>query len=243
MRLTYRVWTLLTIALVAGCSGSDDAEDSEEDAGVETTMVSTQPGGSDGEKSGGASDEAAEFGGPFAENLNFFSPPKMIMSMEEDDEVDLTGDLPPLRLVGFVGAAGDKAMVTVEGKMYIVTAGRRLSGIEIVSVESPKMALRWGETELTLDFYKPIKSNRTVRKVEPTLTFSQRLSKMADSKKGRSTSIAKPKGERTRKTNAVPPLPTALPLLPNLLQPGAIPGTNLSGLPDSGSGTGARPAP
>jgi hypothetical protein len=129
-------------------------------------------------------------------------------------------------------------MVTVEGKMHIVTAGKRLSGIEIVSVDSPKLGLRWGETELTLDFYKPIKSNRTVRKVEPILTFSDGLTNFGNKKNDRNTSKAAPNAP------LAPRPPNGLPSLPSLPQPGDdIPGSNLSVVPDLGSGSGAQPAP
>ena len=232
MRLTYRVWTLLTLTLVAGCSGGEDAEVSEESEAVETELVSRQTETSESDKKEAGADEIV---GPFAENLNFFNPPKMFIPLETDDELDLSGDLPPLRLVGFVGAAGDQAMVTIDGKMHLVTAGKRLSGIEIVSVESPTVGLRWGETELTLDFYKPIKSNRTVRKVKPVLTFSQGLSNFEDSQdKNR-----KSPGPTLASPNPQPR--TTLPPLPSLPKLGVAPKSNLSAFPDI-SGPGI-PAP
>ena len=235
MRLTHRVWTLLAIVLVSGCSGSDDADVSEESDVVETALVSTQPVVSELEKSAGGPGETDEVRGPFAENLNLFTPPKMIIPFETDeDEFDLTGDLPPIRLVGFVGATGDKAMMTIEGNIHLVTAGERISGIEIVSVESPKVGLRWGETELMLDFYKPIKSNRTVRKVEPTFTFSPGLLDSEDSRNHHNTPAAPKAASYRQPHSGLQPLPT-------LPMPGDAPGNILPVVPNLGPET--PPAP
>lgn len=224
MRWTHSACTLLTIALVAGCSSSETAEVDEDTKQVSDASASTLPTVAELRESGGLPDNADDLVTPFAENLNFFTAPKTFIPTEpEEVEIDLSGELPPLRLVGFVGAAGDKAMVHVDGKMHIVKAGKSLKGIEIVSVESPNVGIRWGATELTLNFYEPSKANRRPRKAAPSFTFSPVRSDI---------------GSRPNNNNPRPP--TVLPPLSTVPTPDKAAVDNLSDFPDLGS---APPAP
>jgi len=234
MRLTHSAWLLLlTVAFAAGCSSSEVAEVDEKSDLLTGALASTMPLITEFESLEDATEDSGEPVTPFDENLNFFTPPKMIIPIEaEEQEEELGGDLPPLRLVGFVG---DKAMVDVKGKMHIVTPGKRLNGFEIVSVESPNVELRWGETALTLNFYKPGKTTHKPA-YTPSPAFSSKLSNFGSPPKDRGASKATPQSA------PAPPRPhTSLPPLPGLPSPGNSTGAGLSEFPDLGSGPGAAP--
>ncbi|MAD80746.1 MAG: hypothetical protein CMJ50_07880 [Planctomycetaceae bacterium] len=224
--------------MVVGCSSSEDAEVAEKTDKADIALASTLPLVTKLEKSDGQPDETDEPVTPFDEDLNFFTPPKMVIPTElDEEEIDLSGDLPPLRLVGFVGAAGDKAMVAVDGKSHIVKAGKRLNGIEIVSVASPNVGLRWGETELTLNFYKPNKTKRAAPKAAPLMTFSPGLSNFGNGQDNHNSLNSAAKAIPT------PGPTTSLPPLPSLPTTGNAAGADLSVFPDLGPGLDAAPAP
>lgn len=236
MRSTYFIWMLMTVAIAAGCSSSDVAEDEGHEAPESPALAATLPVVTDFGANESLADTADEVA-PFEENLDIFTPPKMIIPIEIDEpEDDSNGELPPLRLVGFIGSAGDKALVSVDGERHIVTAGKRLNGVEIVSVASPKVALKWGETELTLDFYKPNKSDRPKVSPSPSMTFSPGLSNFGAPRN--------PSGTATPPRPTPPPRPAvSLPSLPGLPSPGNSIGDDLEDFPDLGVGPGPPPAP
>lgn len=235
MRWNHSAWTLLALSLVAGCSSSEPAEVGETTDQLSGALASTLPVVAEFDKPGKSAAKNDELVTPFEENLDFFSPPKMVIPIEPDEpEEDLGGELPPLRLVGFVGDAGDKALVAVDGKTHMVTSGKQLNGVEIVNVKSPDVELRWGETKLTLNFYKPSKTDRAQPRQMPSMPFSPGLSNVGQ------------RPNRPNPLNAAAPQPAAprppisLPSLPGLPSAGSSTGSDLSDFPDLGAGP---PAP
>lgn len=235
MRWNHSAWTFLALAIVAGCSSSEPAEVGEKADPLNVTLTSALPVVTEFDKKDKSASKSDEFVTPFEENLDFFSPPKMVIPIAPDEpEETPSGELPPLRLVGFVGDDGDKALVSVDGKAHLVTAGKQLNGVEIVSVKSPDVELRWGETKLTLNFFKPSKTDRAHAGQMPSAAFSPGLSNV---------------GQRPNRQNpmnaaaprpAAPRPPIALPSLPGLPTGGASTSTDLSDFPDLGAGP---PAP
>jgi len=233
MRFTYSA-TLLIVALAVGCSSSEVTEVAETAEQVKG-LAATLPLVTEFEKPDSGTDEQDEPIAPFEENLDFFTPPKMIIPIEIEEPEDTGGELPPLRLVGFVGSPGDKAMVEVDGKTQIVTAGKRVNGVEIVSVESPNVQLRWGETELTLNFYEPSKSDRPKVTQNGAVAYSPGLSSLGSRAQSPST---------TRPTASKPPAPrprVSLPALPGLPKPRKAGDVDFPEFPDLGAGPPVAP--
>ncbi len=231
MRSSHTAWILLASAFLAGCSSQDLAEVADTADPVAHTLVSTLPVVTEFEKPEiplAAEDEPIA---PFEEDLDFFTPPKMLGPMPlAEPATEGNGKLPPVRLVGFVGATGEQAMVAVGDEMHLVTAGKHLNGVEIVDVKSPRVDLRWGETELTLDFYKPSKAERDQRGKARSGLNAPGLSGANDAP-GRRPNTPRP--------TPSPRPQVSLPALPSLPMPGSSIDTTLPDIPDVGLGMGA----
>jgi len=239
MRPTHTAWILLAILLIAGCSSSEPNEVVQKSDSLNSPLASTEAVVTSFEKTDSVAASTDEPVSPFEENLDFFTPPKLVVPVEVEEPVDDGGGaLPPLRLVGFIGAAGDKAMMAVDDKMHIVTAGKRLNGVEIVSVQSPNVELRWGEMQLKLDFYQPRKSDRGQANTKAVRSSSPPTLSRADTYSNRP-----PRQNATGRPISTPRPPIALPSLPGLPMPGNVSPADMSIFPDLSAGPGPPPAP
>ena len=95
---------------------------------------------------------------PFPEVGDLFAPPKVVVPVvtpepeverqPQPEAVERKPDgkpLPQLRLVGFVEVEGLKALLSVEGKLNVVTIGDTAEGLKIIAIEPPAVTLKHGD--------------------------------------------------------------------------------------------------
>jgi hypothetical protein len=116
---------------------------------------------------------------PFPENVDYFTPPKVVLPVltrepeekpekpEPQPEPDPVVEVeqaesapasqpppPPLRLVGFVEVDGLKALLSVDGQLTVTAKGDSVSNLEVLAVEPPAVVLRHGEEEIRMNMFE-----------------------------------------------------------------------------------------
>ena len=183
MRTVYPPFALILLAAVTiGCSGSNVSElasSASRGTGL-AAAIPTLPSPEKQSEPEPASDETPVDSvidqteattPPLPESMDLFSPPTVVIPVvtkepelktepepevveEPVEEERETTPPPPLRLLGFVEVDGLKALLTVEGKLNVVTIGDSVSGVEIIAVEAPTVTLRHGTEEFQMNLFE-----------------------------------------------------------------------------------------
>ncbi len=220
--------TLATVLVFSGCSSSDVAAVVPTETPATGPLASTLPvvTAFELQEDVVSADDATI--APFDENLDFFSPPKMLIPVDDDlTPKDTQGKQPPVRLVGFLGRSGEKALLAVDDEVHLVTAGKHLNGVEIVRIQAPQVDVKWGESDYTLDFNRPAPREASDHKQQRSPTFSPGLARSRPrpnrQRSDRSRLPSTPAPRRQVTLPALPDLPqsdppraTALPEFPTL---------------------------
>lgn len=122
-----------------------------------------------GEPTDGGTDDESDQDGfvpPFPKKMDFFSPPKVPVVVQETSELDDSDDLseagPVLdiegaarkfALRGFVNVDGVKAIVLWDLEPLVVQEGEKVGPWEVTRIEPPNITLQLGEYERTWDLY------------------------------------------------------------------------------------------
>jgi len=168
-RLHLAVALAMALAAAPGCSESVDAPPDADSAGVVATPAladasdepavvetTTKAPTSDADALGNASDgqpttptpadgapgasAVAEYQPPFPDRVDLFMPPKRVGGTrskegESDDAVEL---------LGFVRVDRPRVVLSINGEVHPLYEGARQFGIEVISIQPPKVVLQRG---------------------------------------------------------------------------------------------------
>lgn len=144
---------LPAVLTAAGCGQQSADLPSAEQANVAHPATDQTIPASDEPAAAIASDSRAdeEFTPPFPDNTDFFSPPAEplvsapLPEPPKQTEVISNQSRPQLHVIGFVQAEGEvpRAMIRLDGDLWIAGPGDRRSQLEIISVSEPTVGIRW----------------------------------------------------------------------------------------------------
>lgn len=102
---------------------------------------------------------------PISDISDLFAPPKIVVpvvqqekTVEKVQPATVTEKKvvtpPPLRLLGFVEVEGLKAMLSIDGKLNVITVGDSIEGVQILAVEPPAVMLSYSDQEFQIDLFE-----------------------------------------------------------------------------------------
>ena len=149
---------IAAIVIVAGCSKADPAVERAEDQPAITPAAAREPETIEDDTTGKETDavelveESATFDPPFPNRTDPFAQPtahrvaEVVRERREQTGADV-------QLKGFVHVDQPKAMLRIDGQLWIASAGDSRDGFEVLTVAPPLVKLKRDEKNIELSLH------------------------------------------------------------------------------------------
>jgi len=148
--------------LLAGCGGPEEklsplpqaAKPAAATAAVEKPAPPELDAAAPEDDRPAAAEEEQPFAPPYPDRESLFQPPAMEVvhqTLKHRDTDAPTVGMAKVKLRGFVRVKETKVLLEIDGRLHALPPGTNQDGIRVLKIAPPRVTLRRGEQEFTLD--------------------------------------------------------------------------------------------